>query len=72
MATEYFIMDADGSNKTQLTFFNTPGHPNNALFSGARVICADSSWNADGDALMASIAVNGQLYIVEIRLERRP
>jgi Tol biopolymer transport system component len=72
MATEYFIMDADGSNKTQLTFFNTPGHPDNALFSGAMVICADSSWNADGDAIMASIAVNGQLYIIEIQLERQP
>jgi hypothetical protein len=69
MATEYFVMDADGSNKTQLTFFNTPGHPDSDLFGGARVICADSSWNAGGDILMTSIAVDGQPYIVEMKLE---
>ena len=31
----------DGTNKHQLTYFNTPGHPHYRMFNGSRVICAD-------------------------------
>jgi Tol biopolymer transport system component len=68
MQAEYFVMNADGTNKQQLTYFNTPGHPHYSIFNGKRVICADSAWNAEGDKIMASIAVDGKLYIMEIGL----
>jgi len=68
MKTEYFIMDSNSANKTQLTFFNTPDHPHHSIFNGARVICADSAWNAEGNKIMASIAVDDQPYIIEIVL----
>jgi Tol biopolymer transport system component len=68
MQAEYFVMNADGTNKQQLTYFNTPGHPHYSIFNGKRVICADSAWNAAGDKIMASIAVDGKLYIMEIGL----
>jgi hypothetical protein len=68
MQTEYFMMNGDGTNEIQLTYFNTPGHPHNSIFKGKRVICADSAWNAAGDKIMASIAVEGKLYILELDL----
>jgi hypothetical protein len=59
-------MNADGTGKHQLTYFNTPGHPHYEVFNGSRVICADSAWNFDGNKIMASIAVDGNPFIVEI------
>ena len=68
MKTEYFIMDVDGTNKYQLTYLNTPGHPHCRIFDGSRVICADSAWDFEGNIIMASIAVDGKSFIVEIKL----
>jgi Tol biopolymer transport system component len=70
MQTEYFIMKKDGGKKRQLTFFNTSGHSHNKLFDGKRVICADSSWNSNGSVIMASIAVDGEPYLVKIDMEK--
>lgn len=69
MKTEYFIMDSDGANKTQLTFFNTAVHPHYSIFNGARVICADSAWNAEGNKIIASIVADNHPYIIEIELD---
>ena len=69
MATEYFLMNEDGTDKEQLTYFNTPDHPHYSIFKGARVICADSAWNKAGDKIMASIAADGKLFILEITLD---
>ncbi|MBU7046466.1 MAG: PD40 domain-containing protein, partial [Theionarchaea archaeon] len=41
LKTDYWIMDSNGSNKTQLTFFNVPGHPH---FMGMPIVAADFSW----------------------------
>ena len=68
MKTEYFIMNAKGANKHQLTYFNTPGHPHYRIFNGSRVVCADSAWNSDGNKIMASIAVDGKPFIIGIKL----
>jgi hypothetical protein len=65
LRTEYFVMNADGSNKQQLTFFNTPGHDHSRIFNGQRVIVADSAFNSDGTELMASIAVEGETCYCE-------
>lgn len=48
--TEYWLMNADGSGKRQLTWFNVPGSPEH---TGERVVVADSSWNRRGDQLVA-------------------
>jgi Tol biopolymer transport system component len=46
--TDYWIMNADGSNKRRLTHFNQKGH---AEYAGAMVVVADLSWRPDGTAL---------------------
>jgi Tol biopolymer transport system component len=51
LRTEYWIMDADGGNKFQLTHFNTPGSPEHR---GKPFITAgDSTWSPDGMRLLA-------------------
>jgi Tol biopolymer transport system component len=46
LKTDLWMMNADGSGKQQVTFFNTPGNPQ---YTGARVILSDGSWNPAGD-----------------------
>ncbi len=46
LKTDLWMMNADGSNKQQLTFFNTPGKEQ---YTGDRVILSDGSWNQAGD-----------------------
>jgi Tol biopolymer transport system component len=52
LKTELWIMDADGSHKQRLTYFNEPG---NGEYSG-HVIVSDSSWSPDGGKIAACIA----------------
>src|SRR5439155_22140638 len=47
LATDLWMMNPDGSNKQQITFFNTPGMPE---YKGGRVILSDGSWNPTGHA----------------------
>lgn len=49
---DYWLMDADGSNKQRLTYFNEPGHKE---YTGYSVIVADSSWSPDGKQLAATV-----------------
>jgi Tol biopolymer transport system component len=56
LRTDFWIMDADGSNKVKLTSFNEPGSP---LNTGGRVIAADSTWNGAGDQLVGALAYVG-------------
>ena len=51
--TEFWIMDADGSGKRQLTCLNAPGHPH---YQGTRpVTAADSSWSPAGDRIAGKV-----------------
>lgn len=52
LKTELWIMDADGSHKKRLTYFNEPG---NGEYTG-HVIVSDSSWSPDGGKIAACIA----------------
>jgi Tol biopolymer transport system component len=53
LVTELWIMDADGSNKQQLTYFNEPGHPE--YMNGKRCVVADSIWSPDGKKIAALV-----------------
>ena len=45
--TDYWLMDADGSNKRRLTYFNKRNHPE---YTGEATAVADLSWRPDGTA----------------------
>ncbi|MDP3772436.1 MAG: hypothetical protein Q8Q94_03620 [bacterium] len=52
--TDYWIMNANGSGKQRLTYFNTPGHSQqHNLDIGSRETAADSSWSPDGNRFVA-------------------
>ncbi len=59
LQTEYWVMNTDGSDKTQLTYFNKPGHPHNEIFSGRRVNAADLSFSSDGSSFVGVVSVGG-------------
>ncbi len=46
--TDYWIMNADGSNKRRLTHFNVEGHPD---YAGRKISVADFAWKPDGTAI---------------------
>jgi Tol biopolymer transport system component len=54
LKTDYWLMNADGSNPVRLTYFNEPGYPE---YVGGRTIVADCDWNLDGTAIVATVAV---------------
>jgi Tol biopolymer transport system component len=56
--TDYWLMNADGSNKRRLTHFNQPDHPD---YAGKKVIVADLSWRSDGTAFAAYYGEGGPL-----------
>lgn len=67
---DYWLMDADGTNKHRLTYFNQPGA---IEYVGHQAIVADSSWSPDGKQLVATV-LSGErrenAMIVIINLER--
>ncbi len=48
LETEFWRMNADGSDKRRLTYFHQPGHPH--YRGGGVTVAADSAWRADGRA----------------------
>ncbi len=54
LRTDYWIMKSDGSDKKQLTFYNSN--------ESYRVICSDCSWNPDGTKIAGTILVIGDNY----------
>ncbi len=53
LATELWLLDADGLNKRRLTYFNEPGHPE---YIGSRSIVSDNAWSPDGRRIVATVA----------------
>jgi len=49
---DYWIMNADGSDKRRLTFFNEPGAPE---YRASYNIASDLSWSPDGKAFVADL-----------------
>lgn len=49
LATDYWMMDPDGTNRRRITFFNDPGHPE---YTGEIVNVAQFTWNPDGTRMV--------------------
>ena len=56
---DFWIMNADGSGKKRLTFFNAPGHPES---SATPLSCADAAWSEDGKSIVALLNRNPMQY----------
>lgn len=76
LRNDFWIMDCDGSNKKQLTFFNTPGHPH---YVGTPIVAADSSWGPDGKKIIAYIKTEsagvgseGSIVMIEFEEDYKP
>jgi len=76
LKTELWIMDADGSNKEQVTHFNEPGHAHHIT---GDVIVSDSTWSPDGATIAATIAIRdgnqergfrSQVVLIHLNLQR--
>jgi len=55
LASELWLMNADGSGKQRLTFFNQPGHSHQRA---ERTVVSDSTWGPDGKSLLVLLANN--------------
>jgi Tol biopolymer transport system component len=56
LSADYWMMNADGSDKQRLTYFNEPGAAE-YIGEGGRVIVADSSFSPDGTKTIALMAI---------------
>jgi Tol biopolymer transport system component len=50
--TDWWLMDADGSHKTRLTYFNTRGHPE---FTGKSMWAGTVAWSSDGHRFIGDV-----------------
>jgi Tol biopolymer transport system component len=53
LATELWLMDANGSGKQRLTFFNEPGHSHQRA---ERTVVSDSAWSPNDESLLVLLA----------------
>jgi Tol biopolymer transport system component len=73
LKTDFWLMDADGSNKRRLTWFNQPGHPH-YIEGGAAA--ADNAWSPDGTRIAAYLITDvrrgGKIVLIDVpaRLRR--
>lgn len=67
LRTDYWLMNADGSNKRRLTYFNQPGHPH---YVPEGVAAADSAWSPDGSRLAAYLITDvrrgGRIVMIDL------
>ena len=67
LKTDYWLMNADGSNKRRLTYFNQPGHPH---FMKDGVAAADGAWSPDGSRFLAYLIVDvrrgGRIVMIDL------
>lgn len=49
--TDLYLMDANGSNRTRLTYFNEPMHPD---YAGAAVQIDKEAWSPDGSKIISA------------------
>ncbi len=61
LKSDYWTMDYDGSNKLQITFYNSPGAVDwlSVMGSGPGVSSAEEAWSPDGSVFLGELTVNG-------------
>ena len=71
LRTDYWMMNADGSNKRRLTYFNTPGHRE---FVEQGLTAADFAWSPDGSQIAAYLITDvrkgGRIVLIDVDLLR--
>jgi Tol biopolymer transport system component len=71
LATEFWIMDANGSNKQRLTYFNTPGYAE--YMNGNRTIASDITWSPDSKTIAVLVAyedgpsLKSKILLIQLR-----
>ena len=63
LRTDLWMMNADGTDKRRITYFNEPGHPE---YAGEQVIMSDNSWSPDGKKIAALIKKSGGRESAEV------
>ena len=53
LKSELWLMDRSGLNKTQITYFNFPGHPH--YLNSEAIVAADSAWSPDGRHIVVTL-----------------
>ncbi len=59
--SDYWIMNADGTDQIRLTYFNDPSAPE-YVTGVTHVTAADCAWSGDGNSLVASLITNPATY----------
>lgn len=66
--TDLYLMDADGSNRVRLTYFNEPGHPES---TGTDTLMNKHNWSPDGTKIAGGYYIHKRrdiaLFIVAFR-----
>ena len=70
LRTEFWVMNADGSGKTQLTRFNQPGQPESIA---GQALAADLDWGPDGRRIAGYVMTNpaqnrGRIIMIELNV----
>ena len=70
LRAEFWLMNADGSGKVQLTHFNQPGQPE---FIAGQAIAADLDWSPDGRRVVGYVITNpsqvrGRIVLIDLNL----
>ena len=70
LRAEFWLMNPDGSNKTQLTRFNQSGTPE---FIAGQAIAADLDWSPDGRRIAGYVVTNpaqvrGKIVMIDLNL----
>jgi len=61
---DLWAMNADGSGRKRITFFNQPGHPDHewftkGIYNSPRMVVADNDWSPDGRKIVATVVFEG-------------
>jgi len=68
--TDLWLMNADGSGKARLTYFNDPSSPE---YFGKRCIVSDNAWSPDGRHIVVNVAYEGtptmrsRCYVLDVK-----
>jgi hypothetical protein len=70
LRTEFWLMNADGTGKTQLTHFNEPGRPESIP---GQAVAGDSDWSPDGRSILGYVvtdprAIRGRIVSIELNI----